>query len=102
MINNNIDLISHLPCRWLFLFPFAKRDWQLVNPPDGGDCVILQDERGFYWNLDPRLTRANPLSLTEEQAAAFVKRITCATLLISANEYWREKRDWTWEGEHPI
>jgi pimeloyl-ACP methyl ester carboxylesterase len=59
-----------------------------------GKRGILQDERGFYWNLDPRLTRANPLSLTEEQAAAFIKKITSPTLLIAADEYWRERKEW--------
>jgi pimeloyl-ACP methyl ester carboxylesterase len=59
-----------------------------------GKRGILQDEKGYYWNLDPRLSRANLLSLTEEQVAAFITKITCATLLITANDYWLEKQEW--------
>jgi pimeloyl-ACP methyl ester carboxylesterase len=59
-----------------------------------GKRGILQDERGYYWNLDPRLSRANPLSLTEAQAAAFISKISCQTLLITAKEYWQQKQQW--------
>lgn len=55
---------------------------------------ILQDEGGYYWNLDPRLSRANPLSLTEMQAEAFLRKISCATLLVTAREFWRGKQEW--------
>jgi pimeloyl-ACP methyl ester carboxylesterase len=59
-----------------------------------GKRGILHDERGYYWNLDPRLSRANPLSLTEPQAAAFLSKISCPVLLIAAKEYWQEKQQW--------
>jgi pimeloyl-ACP methyl ester carboxylesterase len=59
-----------------------------------GKRGILQDERGFHWNLDPRLGRANLLSLTEAQAAAFMSRISCRTLVVTAKEYWEEKQEW--------
>ena len=59
-----------------------------------GKRGILQDESGYYWNLDPRLSMANLLSLTEEQAAAFIRKLACDTLLITANEFWADKRDW--------
>ncbi|MES2625753.1 MAG: alpha/beta hydrolase [Pseudomonadota bacterium] len=59
-----------------------------------GKRGIRHDERGYYWNLDPRLSRANLLSLTEEQVAAFIRKITCATLLITARKFWEQKLEW--------
>ena len=58
-----------------------------------GKRGILRDEKGYHWNLDPRLSRANLLSLTEEQAEVFIRKITCATLLIIANDYWLDKKE---------
>jgi pimeloyl-ACP methyl ester carboxylesterase len=59
-----------------------------------GKRGIAQDEKGYYWNLDPRLSRANPLSLTEAQTAAFMQKISCQTFLITAKEYWQDKPEW--------
>jgi pimeloyl-ACP methyl ester carboxylesterase len=59
-----------------------------------GKRGIAQDAEGCYWRLDPRLTRANLLSLSEEQAAAFIRQISCPCQLLAAPQYWRERRAW--------
>jgi len=59
-----------------------------------GKRGILQDDCGYYWNLDPRLSRANPLSLTEPQTEAFIRKVTSPTLLITAREYWHGNQQW--------
>ena len=45
---------------------------------------IAEDEQGFYWNTDRRLARANLLSMTEPQIAAFMQRINCPSILLAA------------------
>lgn len=61
-----------------------------------GKRGIAQDERGWYWTLDPRLSRANQLSLTEEHAEAFLRRVVCPTLLIASPAYWAERKATEW------
>jgi pimeloyl-ACP methyl ester carboxylesterase len=55
---------------------------------------VAQDEKGWYWTLDPRLGRANLMSLTEAHTAAFIRRITCPVLLIAAPAYWPTRKEW--------
>lgn len=55
---------------------------------------IAQDDKGWYWTLDPRLSHANLLSLTEQQAEVFIRRIQCPTLIIAAPAYWPERKAW--------
>lgn len=57
---------------------------------------VAQEERGWYWALDPRLSRTNPMSMTEEHAEAFIRRIVCPVLLIAAPSWWagRGMQDW--------
>ncbi len=60
-----------------------------------GKRGIVQDELGYYWNLDARLQCVNLLSLTEEQVAVFIRQIQCACLLIAAPAYWHgNKKAW--------
>lgn len=49
---------------------------------------VVCDEKGCYWNLDPRLRVLNPLSLCEEQVEAFVRQIQCPVQLILAPRFW--------------
>jgi pimeloyl-ACP methyl ester carboxylesterase len=55
---------------------------------------IAEDAQGFFWTLDPRLSLASLLSLTEEQAAVFIRRIEGPVQLIAAPEYWLQRRAW--------
>lgn len=55
---------------------------------------IASDESGCYWTTDPRLALANPVSLSEDQVAAFMRSISCPTLLIAAPGYWQQRRAW--------
>jgi hypothetical protein len=57
---------------------------------------IAQDEKGWYWTLDPRLSRANQLSFTEAHAEVFLRRIECPALLIAAPAYWAERAATEW------
>jgi pimeloyl-ACP methyl ester carboxylesterase len=61
-----------------------------------GHRGIAQDDKGWYWTLDPRLSRANQLSLTEAHAEAFLRSIGCPTLLIAAPSYWEERGALEW------
>jgi pimeloyl-ACP methyl ester carboxylesterase len=49
-----------------------------------------EEPGGWFWQSDRRLARANPLSLTEEQVQAFLRRIECPALLVKAagGDYW--------------
>jgi len=55
---------------------------------------IASDQNGCYWTTDPRLALPNPLSLTEEQVAAFMQAIVCPVLLVAAPGYWQQRRAW--------
>lgn len=57
---------------------------------------IAQDDRGWYWTLDPRLSRANQLSLTEAHTEVLLRRIDCPVLLIAAPSYWVERKATEW------
>jgi pimeloyl-ACP methyl ester carboxylesterase len=59
-----------------------------------GKRGIAQDDKGWYWTLDPRLSRANQLSLTEAHVEVFLRRIECPVLLIAAPAYWPERKEW--------
>ncbi|MBC3236145.1 alpha/beta hydrolase [Pseudomonas lurida] len=41
---------------------------------------------GYTWRTDSRLTLASPMRLTDEQAMAFVRRVSCPTQLVVAAE----------------
>ncbi|HEY0962870.1 MAG TPA: alpha/beta hydrolase [Pseudomonadales bacterium] len=74
----------------------AAKGLQLPAATILGRRGIAQDDKGWYWTLDPRLSRANQMSMTEEQAEAFLRRIACPSLLVSAPSWWAEhgKQDW--------
>lgn len=74
----------------------AAKGLQLPAATILGKRGVAQDDKGWYWTLDPRLSRANQMSMTEEQAEAFLRRITCPALLVSAPSWWAEhgKQDW--------
>jgi pimeloyl-ACP methyl ester carboxylesterase len=74
----------------------AAKGLQLPAATILGQRGVAQDDKGWYWALDPRLSRANQMSMTEEHAEAFLRRITCQALLISAPAWWAErgKQDW--------
>lgn len=61
-----------------------------------GQRGIAQDEKGWYWTLDPRLSRANQLSLTERHTEVLLRRIACPVLLIAAPSYWVERKATEW------
>lgn len=61
-----------------------------------GKRGIARDDKGWYWTLDPRLSRANQLSLTEAHVEAFLRRITCPVLLVAAPAYWIERTAMDW------
>lgn len=61
-----------------------------------GQRGIAQDDKGWYWTLDPRLSRANQLSLSEAQVEAFLRRIGCPVLLVAAPSYWAERGATEW------
>lgn len=56
-----------------------------------GKRGIVCEEKGCYWNLDPRLRVLNPLSLSEEQVKAFMVQIACPLLIILAPGFWEQK-----------
>ncbi|MGE8347408.1 MAG: alpha/beta hydrolase, partial [Pseudomonas helleri] len=41
---------------------------------------------GYSWRSDSRLTLPSPLRLTDAQAMSFVRRVTCPTTLVVAEE----------------
>lgn len=57
-----------------------------------GERSIRQDAQGFYWSTDPRLALPNPVSLTEAQIEAFMRKIACPTLLVAAPEFWESRQ----------
>jgi pimeloyl-ACP methyl ester carboxylesterase len=61
-----------------------------------GKRGIAQDDKGWYWTLDPRLSRANQLSLTEAHTEVFLRRIACPSLLVAAPSYWAERNATQW------
>lgn len=55
---------------------------------------VMEDEKGFYWQLDARLSMKNMLGLTEEQAESFIRLLRCPVMLIAAKEFWLERQAW--------
>ncbi len=43
---------------------------------------------GYCWTYDPRLRGSSLLRLSEPQVAAFMKRVSCPTLLLRARQGW--------------
>lgn len=87
---------NHYPSFEAAVAARAAKGLQLPAATILGKRGIAQDEKGWYWTLDPRLSRANQVSMTEEQAEVFLRRIVCPALLISAPSWWAEhgKQDW--------
>lgn len=56
-----------------------------------GKRGIVCDDKGCYWNLDPRLRILNPLSLSEDQVRAFMVQIACPIALVLAPGFWQQK-----------
>lgn len=57
-----------------------------------GERSVVCDEQGCYWNMDPRLRVLSPMSLSEEQVAAFMQQIRCPVLAILSTEFWRTRQ----------
>jgi pimeloyl-ACP methyl ester carboxylesterase len=74
----------------------AAKGLQLQAATILGKRGVAQDEQGWYWTLDPRLSRANAMSMTEEHAETFLRRITCPALLVSAPAWWAERGQQDW------
>ncbi len=62
--------------------------------------ALAQVDGGYRWRTDPMLRMASRMRLTEEQVLAFLRRITCPTLVIRATEgfpfspsAWRARLD---------
>jgi pimeloyl-ACP methyl ester carboxylesterase len=58
-----------------------------------GERGIACDEKGCYWSHDPRLRVLNPLSLSEEQVAAFMQSMKCPILLVLGVDFWRARQE---------
>lgn len=57
-----------------------------------GERGIVCDENGCYWDMDPRLRVLSPMSLTEEQVAAFMQQISCPSLVVLSTQFWRTRQ----------
>jgi pimeloyl-ACP methyl ester carboxylesterase len=57
-----------------------------------GERGIVCDEKGCYWNLDPRLRVLSPMSLSEEQVAAFMQQIRCPVLAVLSTAFWQTRQ----------
>jgi pimeloyl-ACP methyl ester carboxylesterase len=53
---------------------------------------LVRDEQGWYWQTDPRLKLPNRLSLSEAHVEAFLRSISCPVLVISAPQFWAERK----------
>lgn len=49
---------------------------------------VVCDEQGCYWDMDPRLRVLSPMSLSEEQVAAFMQQISCPVLAVLSKQFW--------------
>lgn len=56
-----------------------------------GERGLARDGAGWYWRSDRRLSWPNPLSLDEEQAAAFLRAAVGPKLLIASPFLYRER-----------
>ncbi len=43
---------------------------------------VLQDEKGWYWRLDPRLGGASAVKFSREHGEAFIRALACPVLLL--------------------
>ena len=57
-----------------------------------GQRGIVCDEQGCYWTLDPRLRVLSPMSLSEEQVAAFMREVSCPALVVLSTGFWHKRR----------
>ena len=57
-----------------------------------GERGIVCDESGCYWDMDPRLRVLSPMSLTEEQVAAFMRQASCPSLVVLSTQFWRTRQ----------
>jgi hypothetical protein len=57
-----------------------------------GERGIVCDEKGCYWNYDPRLRVLSPMSLSEEQVAAFMQQIRCPVMAILSIAFWQKRQ----------
>jgi len=61
---------------------------------------MIEVDDGYQWRSDPRLRQRSPVSFTEDQVMAFVKRIKCPTLLVRGTESEFADREWICPGSH--
>jgi pimeloyl-ACP methyl ester carboxylesterase len=54
---------------------------------------VVCDEQGCYWDMDPRLRVLSPMSMSEDQVAAFLLQIRCPVLAILSKTFWIPRQD---------
>jgi pimeloyl-ACP methyl ester carboxylesterase len=57
-----------------------------------GERGIVCDEKGCYWNLDPRLRVLSPMSLSEEQVEGFMRQIRCPVMAVLSTQFWAKRQ----------
>lgn len=57
-----------------------------------GERGIVCDDTGCYWDMDPRLRVLSPMSLTEEQVAAFMRQVSCPALVLLSTRFWQTRQ----------
>jgi pimeloyl-ACP methyl ester carboxylesterase len=53
---------------------------------------LSQNGQGWYWHTDPRLKLPNRMSMSEAHVEAFLRGIRCPVLVISAPQFWTERK----------
>lgn len=84
---------NHYATQDLAIQARAKKGLTMVSAAVLASRGLSQSEKGYYWRNDKRLSRGNPMSMTEEQVDAFFKEITCPTCLIASSESWEDRRE---------
>ncbi len=57
-----------------------------------GERGIVCDDNGCYWDMDARLRVLSPMSLTEEQVEAFMRQVSCPSLVVLSTQFWRTRQ----------
>jgi len=53
---------------------------------------VVCDEKGCYWDMDPRLRVLSTMSLSEEQVTAFMQQISCPVLAVLSKVFWASRQ----------
>ncbi len=70
----------------------AEKGLSLAAATQLGQRGIVCDEQGCYWSFDPRLRVLSPMSLSEEQVAAFMQEVVCPALIVLSTVFWQKRR----------